>query len=308
MVFSDMKKDSSDSPSTFGTRLNLIADNRSKFSFDSGVSMPQLSRYINGTSQPTLDKLIAMAEAGGVSLDWLARGLGQRSIKHRENRSLSAVTSRMQSAAKEVDVGIIAMALGYDAYDVGNWLTGKEEPTSLFIKDFCDYFSISTDFILTGQPAASTLKVSEQPADYQPISNSEVRIQDDNGSVSVLVDIDWIESNSLEIKDLYVYPVSDEAMKPTLQPGDNLLLERYSHQDTTGKTCDGLAPGDLPPCDGIYLIKTGNSESLRRVFVDVLGGLQVSSDANPSAVTHVQPEQVTRLAILAKAVYVERNL
>lgn len=39
-----------------------------------GVSVSQYNRYVNGAQQPSLGSAMGMADAAGVSLDWLARG------------------------------------------------------------------------------------------------------------------------------------------------------------------------------------------------------------------------------------------
>jgi len=63
----------------FKERLQLIISrekSRSAFAKKCGVAESLLRNYLGGTSLPGMDKLIAMTEAAGVSIDWLATGEG----------------------------------------------------------------------------------------------------------------------------------------------------------------------------------------------------------------------------------------
>lgn len=62
-----------------GERISIVAEvvgGKKTLADMAGISESQLHRYIAGASQPTLAPLIAIADAGGVSFDWLARGRG----------------------------------------------------------------------------------------------------------------------------------------------------------------------------------------------------------------------------------------
>lgn len=65
-------------PASLGERIDYIKRQQGagNFSKASGVSSTQINRYIRGESQPTIEPLIALAQAGGVSLEWLATGNG----------------------------------------------------------------------------------------------------------------------------------------------------------------------------------------------------------------------------------------
>lgn len=49
-----------------------------------GISESQLHRYVAEQSQPTVDPLIAIARAGGVSVEWLATGEGPMRPEERQ--------------------------------------------------------------------------------------------------------------------------------------------------------------------------------------------------------------------------------
>ncbi len=62
-----------------GQRIALLADqvgNRRKLAQLAGISEGHLYRYIRGASKATIEPIMAIAKATGVSLDWLLQGEG----------------------------------------------------------------------------------------------------------------------------------------------------------------------------------------------------------------------------------------
>jgi phage repressor protein C with HTH and peptisase S24 domain len=64
---------------TFQQRLEELIDGESVHAFGkrAGINDTSMRAYLRDT-MPGLDKLVAIAEAGGVTLDWLARGIGPK--------------------------------------------------------------------------------------------------------------------------------------------------------------------------------------------------------------------------------------
>lgn len=62
---------------SFSERLNMLigTGNGRKFSRETGISYSKLHNYLSGVSQPTLDSLIALTNATGASIEWLALGV-----------------------------------------------------------------------------------------------------------------------------------------------------------------------------------------------------------------------------------------
>lgn len=63
-------------PTTFPDRLSYILDGQSvrAFARNAGVSDTFLRQCLSGQTEPTRTKLLALAAAGGVSVEWLAAG------------------------------------------------------------------------------------------------------------------------------------------------------------------------------------------------------------------------------------------
>lgn len=83
----------------FSERMMKIAklkfnDNLSLFARAVGVVQPSLARWVKGEADPTRTNLVKIAEASGVSLDWLALGVGNM--------------DRVEPQAKKSEVNLIA--------------------------------------------------------------------------------------------------------------------------------------------------------------------------------------------------------
>lgn len=71
--------DRRNSAQELGRRIQVVCDrlgSRQKAATAAAVSPAQLARYISGKNNPTLDKIVALAKAAGVSIEWLATGEG----------------------------------------------------------------------------------------------------------------------------------------------------------------------------------------------------------------------------------------
>ncbi|QSX32591.1 helix-turn-helix transcriptional regulator [Shewanella avicenniae] len=79
------KEQSSVSEGTIGSRILEVCElvgGKRKLANMVEISESQLYRYITNASQPTIEPVVEMAKAGGVSLQWLATGEGP---KHHES-------------------------------------------------------------------------------------------------------------------------------------------------------------------------------------------------------------------------------
>ncbi len=69
----------SPSSSSFAARMletAKLAGNASRLAAACGISRRAVGDYLSGKAEPTRPRLVAMAKAGGVSVEWLATGEG----------------------------------------------------------------------------------------------------------------------------------------------------------------------------------------------------------------------------------------
>lgn len=102
-----------DTARDFPGRLRSVIGNRSvrRFGREAGVSETVLRKYLSGKSEPGRRALVAMARAGGVSVEWLVTGrkcpqphmdrIAEPDAAY-EPRSLDAARDEVLSAAQEI--------------------------------------------------------------------------------------------------------------------------------------------------------------------------------------------------------------
>lgn len=122
---------------------------------------------------------------------------------------------------------------------------------------------------------------------------------------------DWLLAQGLDPARLSILETRDTSMAPTMQPGDLLLCETYFHRNEN-RIEQGLAPGELPPQDGIYFIRfqhsRADSTAFRRLRLDMTGGFFLYADADTSMHLHMQEGDLARLCILARVVQLQRQM
>lgn len=95
-----------------------------------GIPLKSISNYCLGISPPKLEPLIQIAEATGVSLDWIATGKGE------PNKTEPAVTAALDMEALEAAIALTEEA----ATSVGAKLTPKKKAyiASMIYEDIAD--------------------------------------------------------------------------------------------------------------------------------------------------------------------------
>ena len=120
----------------------------------------------------------------------------------------------------------------------------------------------------------------------------------------------WVQEQGLDPARLTALEARD-SMEPTMQPGDVLICESYMHTSDT-RIEAGLAPGELPPVDGIYLVRFLHNGSqptaFRRIRLDMAGGFFLSADADTSVHLHMKGDALAKLRILARVVMLQRRV
>lgn len=93
-------------------RLRSVMGEESQASFArrSGVAESVLRKYLAG-AQPSTDRLVAMADAAGVSIEWLAAGRGSRSRLGDRSTDGAPLSdrARLATAVRAVEEGLDAI-------------------------------------------------------------------------------------------------------------------------------------------------------------------------------------------------------
>lgn len=109
--------------SAFAARVQRLADhakNASELARRTGLSRAAIDKYTSATSEPSRFRLIALADAMGVSLSWLVAGRGPMFVHDADDLGfsafgdrafLSSVSDRIAAAYEEEGVTLVASEL-----------------------------------------------------------------------------------------------------------------------------------------------------------------------------------------------------
>lgn len=118
---------------------------------------------------------------------------------------------------------------------------------------------------------------------------------------------DWIEKENLKPSRLSVIRARGDSMQPTLMNGDTLLVETYTHEDGTRIEL-GLASGKPIPQDGLYVLRLEGGLMVKRLQLDMAGGLYVKSDNPAYQQLHIPRERLETITIAGKVVWIGRRI
>lgn len=179
----------------FSERMMKIAklkfnDNLSLFARAVGVVQPSLARWVKGEADPTRTNLVKIAEASGVSLDWLALGVGNMDgVEPQAKKSeVNLIASNDETFAEIEDCREIRLSAGGGAFNNGYeeitttkveraWLQSRR----LKAKD-CAMFLVS------GESMYPTLKDGEEiivDRSKRELTEGKIFVLNHNGSMLV---------------------------------------------------------------------------------------------------------------------------
>ena len=97
----------------FKQRMSIVAKlagNATELSRKTGISRRAIGTYLSGCSDPTRERLIAIANASGVTVEWLATGLGNKPCALKEPAMGSAEEVRPASVKAETPLPLYIVA------------------------------------------------------------------------------------------------------------------------------------------------------------------------------------------------------
>ena len=157
---------------------------------------------------------------------------------------------------------------GVSSGTVTTWVKGPNQTISgVNLMKAATILGVNPDWLATGNGEMQS-KPTAHDTELQVLSLGLTPIGPDYPFSSIKMNLDWLQSSivNASIDDLSLILVSDDAMSPTLNRRDLLLIDRSAN---TFKN------------DGIYLISTPAGNFLKRLNKNLDGSLTVKSD-NPS--------------------------
>lgn len=119
----------------------------------------------------------------------------------------------------------------------------------------------------------------------------------------------WLEKKGVNIERLFLFNVSGDAMSPTLNAGDTLLVEGFIYREKTGSKVEikqGLSSGENLAHDGIYLVRLDERQSIRRVQL-MPSGAVVTSDNSSYKEATIKEDEINSM-ILGRVVWHAKDI
>lgn len=298
-----LKKESDQS---FADRLReLIRDetgsdskeNISAFARKCGLKESVIRSYLGGTA-PGMENLIAIADACGVSLDWLGKGRSNKYFSTDREMIGYAKAGQIESIEEEAQWLVTKEAMRTVSHEWFITAPGDEhDPLETFVRDYNSGNTLPQRYgLLSRIPtisifdikewgrralawkeritslSGSPIQLNEPSSKYVDIPLYDVRAAAGAGSVvdsEHIVDVlhftkSWIRHElHASPNDLYLIYVDGDSMEPTLRPGDVILVD---HRDIG------------PSRDGIYVLRMDGALLVKRLQRLPGGNINVASD------------------------------
>lgn len=122
---------------------------------------------------------------------------------------------------------------------------------------------------------------------------------------------DWVVREGLNPHALCIIRAKGDSMEPTIQDGAPLLVESFSYVDQQGNKHHirhGRTPEEVVKQDGIYVIQLRERLVVKRLQLDMVGGLIVNSDNPAYERVHIPAEQLDDIIVIGRVVWTSRKL
>lgn len=122
---------------------------------------------------------------------------------------------------------------------------------------------------------------------------------------------EWIAREGLKAQALRIIRAKGDSMEPTIQDGAPILVEAFAYMDEDGNIRhlhSGLSPCDRVKREGVYVVRLDDRLLVKRLQLDLQGGLLVKSDNTAYDTLHVPPECLDDIAIVGRVVWTGRKL
>lgn len=247
------------------------------------ISRRAIGTYLSGASDPTRERLVAIAEAAGVCVRWLATGEGPVFPSDNEDISpfVQTLITQICEDIEEMpsDVHSKLATAGFPGHRLRKIRAGVVVPSLRELQSLTALLGLDIESMmlrsLADNAAADTCTSVSQPsyvtlpqdATHDALSRCRLCVGRQQECDNISFKHDWV------VKELGVDPgkaclmeVQCETMCPTFRPGDMVLISCHDQQQAM--------------VDGIYVVSMGGDAMLKRVQKLPGNKLRISSD-NP---------------------------
>lgn len=176
-------------------------------------------------------------------------------MPNRDNVKSETLGQRLRSLRGRQPRDMFAAALGIHKNTLARYETDERRPDAAFIRRVCHHCGVASDWLLSGDAANPVAAVDSDYSMPLPLNSVD--------APPLLLHRDWIERERLVADTLMVATMAGDSMRPTLNDGDVLLVERDIREQRR---------------DGVHVLELDGGLTVKRV--QGLGGqaIQLLSD------------------------------
>lgn len=239
--------------------------------------------------------------------------------------SLKTVKDRVQHLIGDASVNSKAKLWGVPTSTIAGMLERGTEPSIRNAVKIAAAEGVSLEWLATGegliQAQPTTLAVRAELGDdfvmVDDLSNVEAAagsgayVTDEGTTGRMAFRREWVEREGFKAQALRIIRARGDSMEPTIQDGAPILVEAFTYVDEDGNTRhlrSGRTPEEVVKTDGIYVIRLHERLLVKRLQLDLLGGLLVKSDNHAYDTLHIPAHQISEIAVIGRVVWTGRKL
>ncbi|MBU2967091.1 S24 family peptidase [Amphritea sp. 2_MG-2023] len=294
---------------SFPDRMNVLCDKAgggAALARMAGVSESVVRKWRQGESEPNLSKLLALADAAGVSVAWLAgrevsmladdnqpNELAVRSIAgdssvdtQREERVKQGMDS-IEEAMPIVDEALSSAGVGIDRHwrqMIASWVS-KYEFEEQHIKDLASLISsqaeLANEFaLIPGYNVEVAAGSGAFPSNEAPSRRLAFRHK-------------WLRFKGLNEKNLVLVFARGDSMEPTISDNNTLMIDTGQRELSDG---------------AIYVIRVNSHLVVKRVQTLLNRDIMLISDNTAYHPETLSPWQLNDLEVIGKVVWIGKDI
>lgn len=241
------------SPDGIVERLQMLIGDRaiSAKAHEWGVPNATLSAMLKRGTDPSVRNALKIAEAEGVSIQWLLAGTGPM---------------QEQPATKALPARVV----------------------------------LDDDFVMVNDMS-----------NVEAAAGGGAYVTDEDATGRMAFRREWIAREGLNAKALRIIRARGDSMEPTIQDGAPILVEVFAYAGDGGDIKyirSGNSPEEVVRRDGVYVIQLNDRLLVKRLQLDMLGGLLVMSDNQAYKDIHIPANQIGEIAVVGRVVWTGRKL
>lgn len=244
----------------------------------------------------------------------------------RKNRFSERLKWAMQGATNSS----FAKKIGITEATVRNYLSDKTSPTLSVLENISIATSAPLTWLVSGEsnsnengdiqasiPARLGISADKDFVTVNDFSNVEAAagggayITNEETTGRMAFRREWIDREGLKAQALRVIRARGDSMEPTIQDGAPILVEAFAYEDESGNVrylYSSNTPREVVKRDGVYVVRLDDKLLVKRLQLDMLGGLLVKSDNQAYDTLHVPADRLDDIAVIGRVVWTGRKL